>query len=329
MTRLTALLPLGFALIGLTAPAKAGDVCNETSFMIEIAMAWRTPSGLAAEGWTSIRPGECAEAGPTSDVEQYLYARTTQAYLGGVREWRGGQTVCIDADNFAFEGVADCAAQGLDAREFRRLSSEERERAVLVEAENYGARASDAGLQRLLQAAGYDVRTIDGYVGRRTRREIGDFEIDVSRRFGDDRGGLVDALHEAALARNARTGLRICNDASFPIGAAIARTVAEEEAWESRGWWRIQPGACVRALAEPLEAGSAHVFAQRLAPGELPVAMTGGQEAFCIAPARFSALGRNDCAERSYDIAQFRPAPEPVEGAATARFTDADFGPAP
>ena len=324
-----ALVFLGLIAASLAgSPARAGDVCNETSFMVEIAMAWRSASGLAAEGWTLIRPGECAEAGPSADVEQYLYARTTEAYLGGVREWRGGQSVCVDAGDFAFEGVADCAAQGLDAREFRRLSAEERERAVLVEPENFGARASDAGVQRLLQAAGYEVRMIDGYVGRRTRREIGDFEIDVSRRFGDDRAGLIDALHEAALARNAPLGLRICNDATAPISAAIARRRGEagdDDEWESRGWWRIEPGACVRALAQRLEPDSAFVFAHRLETGLTPAPIVGGEERFCIAPARFVAAGRENCADRAYDPAMFRAIDAPQDGAARVRFTDADF----
>jgi uncharacterized membrane protein len=71
-------------------------VCNETSFMVEAAKAWRTPSGLAVEGWTRIAPGGCAEIGPATDTEQYLYARSTRAYLGGVREWRGSLDICVD-----------------------------------------------------------------------------------------------------------------------------------------------------------------------------------------------------------------------------------------
>ncbi len=327
MTRL-AFISAAFAALAasgaICAPARAGDVCNETSFMVEIAMAWRTPSGLAAEGWTRVRPGECVEAGPETDErEQYLYARTSPAYLGGVREWRGGQPVCVDQQDFTFEGAADCAALGLEERSFRRLREEERRRATLVEPADYGARADDAGLQRLLQSAGFDVRVIDGYVGRRTRREIRDFESDAGRSFGEDRAGLMDALHAAALERNASAGLRICNEADAVIAAAVARP--RGEGWESRGWWRIAPGACVRALAVRLTDNEAYVYAEKLADGVSPAPLTGGDEAFCIAPARFLAEGRGDCETRAYETAAFRAAPEPVDGASQVTFDDGDF----
>ncbi|MFW6413623.1 MAG: DUF1036 domain-containing protein, partial [Oceanicaulis sp.] len=202
-----------FSALAATAPASAGQVCNETSYVIDVAKAWRTPSGIAAEGWARIMPGGCAEIGPGADVDQYLYARSTQAYLGGLREWRGALDVCVDEADFSIEGVADCAALGLETRQFRQLTEPERTRAVLVELEDYRDRAEEAGLQRLLQAAGYDIRVIDGYAGRRTRRQVDAFETDAGVSFGADRAALIAALHARALERNATAGLRICNEA--------------------------------------------------------------------------------------------------------------------
>ena len=197
-----ALLVVMAALAGLafTAPARAGEVCNETSFMVDVAKAWRTPTGIAAEGWVRIAPGGCGEIGPGPETDQYLYARSTPAYLGGVREWRGGLDVCVDEADFQIEGVADCDALGLETRQFRQLSEPERTRAVLVELADFRERAEEAGLQRLLQAAGYDIRVIDGYAGRRTRRQIDAFESDAGRAFGADRAGLIEALHARAEA---------------------------------------------------------------------------------------------------------------------------------
>lgn len=319
-----ALLLLAALLAGLAfaAPARAGEVCNETSFMVDVAKAWRTPTGIAAEGWMRLAPGGCGEIGPGAETDQYLYARSTPAYLGGVREWRGGLDVCVDETDFQIEGVADCAALGLETRQFRQLAEAERTRAVLVELADHRERAEEAGLQRLLQAAGYDIRVIDGYAGRRTRRQVEAFERDLGREFGADRAGLVAALHERAVERNADAGLRICNDADLPLAAAVSR--AEGEAYVTRGWWRVEPGACAKPLAERLTAGETFVHARLIeADRMLPLAVA--PEMFCVAPGRFSTELREACAATGFELAGFRPAPNPENGGAEVRLTARDF----
>ncbi|MEQ8404110.1 MAG: DUF1036 domain-containing protein [Oceanicaulis sp.] len=319
-----ALLVAAAVLAGLAfaTPARAGEVCNETSFMVDVAKAWRTPTGIAAEGWVRIAPGGCGEIGPGPETDQYLYARSTPAYLGGVREWRGGLEVCVDEADFQIEGVADCDALGLETRQFRQLGEAERSRAVLVELADYRERAEEAGLQRLLQAAGYDIRVIDGYAGRRTRRQISAFESDVGRAFGADRAGLIEALHTRALERNETAGLRICNDSDLPLAAAVSR--AEGEGHLTRGWWRIEPGACAQPLAERLTAGELFVYA-RLIDGAAMRPISMGREAFCIAPGRFSTELRENCADIGFEAAAFRPAPDPENGGVVVRLSSQDF----
>lgn len=312
-----------FALVAAPSQARAGEVCNETSFVVEVAKAWRTAEGLRVEGWTRLFPGGCADIGPDTDVEQYLYARSTAAYLGGVREWRGGQAACVDVIDFEILGVGDCAALGLEERPFRRLSETERERAVLSELANYGDRAQEAGLQRLLQSAGYDVRTIDGYAGRRTRRRVTAFQNDVDTNFGNDRIGLLEALHARALERNAEAGLEVCNDARAPVAAAVAR--ATGEGFEARGWWRIEPGACVRPLALRLTDGEVFVHA-RLMENSGARAITAGDEIFCVGAGRFTTDRREACNETGFEPAGFRPAPPTQNGAARMALSDDDFG---
>lgn len=319
------LLILAAALAGLAvtgAPARAGEVCNETSFMVDVAKAWRTPSGVAAEGWLRLAPGGCGEIGPGPETDQYIYARSTPAYLGGVREWRGGLEVCIDETDFQLEGVADCAALGLESRGFRQLDEAERARTVLVELADFRQRAEEAGLQRLLQAAGYDIRVIDGYAGRRTRRQVDAFESDYGRAFGADRAGLIAALHERALERNENAGLRICNGADLPVAAAVSR--AEGQGYLTRGWWRLEPGACAKALAERLTAGEIFVHARLIDGGALrPISQ--GLETFCVAPGRFSTELREGCEDIGFEAAAFRPAPEPQDGGTELRLTNRDF----
>ena len=322
MARLALLLAV--IVIGLCAapPARAGEVCNETSFMVEAAKAWRTPTGLAAEGWVRIAPGGCGQLGPQENTEQYLYARSTRAYTGGVREWRGALDVCVDEADFSFEGVADCEALGLETRQFRRLNEAERERAVLVELADYRERAEEAGLQRLLQAAGYDINIIDGYAGRRTRRQIAAFQDDAGEDFSGDRAGLIEALHDAALARNRGVGLRVCNEADAPVAAAAARAVGD--GYEARGWWRIAPGGCAHMLSERLTAGEAFVHARLLAD-EGQRLLSGGERRFCVAAGRFTTQAQEDCAAIGFEAAGFAPVDEPRDGAASMVLTQDQF----
>jgi len=323
MTRFVLILALALSgLAAAAAPARAGEVCNETSFMVEAAKAWRSATGLAAEGWVRIAPGGCADVGPQVDTEQYLYARSTRAYTGGVREWRGALDVCVDETDFSFEGVADCEALGLETRQFRRLTDVERDQAALVELADYRDRAEEAGLQRLLQAAGYDINIIDGYAGRRTRRQIAAFQSDVEEDFGADRAALMEALHECALARNRNAGLRVCNEADAPVAAAVARAMGDR--YEARGWWRIAPGACAHLLSDRLTSGEAFIHARLLAD-EGQRLLTGGAERFCVAAGRFTTEERADCAAIGFEAAGFAPAPEPQDGAASLVLTQDQF----
>ena len=323
MARLFVILALSLAgLAAAAAPARAGEVCNETSYMVEAAKAWRTPSGLAAEGWVRIAPGGCAEVGPQVETEQYLYARSTRAYTGGVREWRGSLDVCVDETDFSFDGVGDCAALGLEARQFRRLTDTERDRAVLVELADYRDRAEEAGLQRLLRAAGYDINIIDGYAGRRTRRQVAAFQQDVEEDFGADRGALMEALHARALARNRGAGLRVCNEADAPLAAAAARAVGD--GYEARGWWRIAPGACAHMLSERLTAGEAFVHA-RLLTEDGQRLLSGGVRRFCVAAGRFTTQERENCAAIGFEAASFIAVGAPQDGAASLVLTQDQF----
>ncbi len=319
---LVSLLALA-ALLAAPSNARAGEVCNETSFVIEVAKAWRTADGLNVQGWTRLLPGGCTEVGPGPDIDQYLYARSTQAYLGGVREWRGGQPACVDDDDFEIQGVGDCAALGLQERAFRRLSEAERERTVLAELANYGNRAEEAGLQRLLQSAGYEILEIDGYTGRRTRRQIAAFQNDIDTNFDSDRVGLIEALHERALQRNASSGLEVCNATRSTVATAVAR--ATGDGYEARGWWRIEPGGCARPLALRLTDGEVFVHA-RLLEGTQERLLTATDEIFCVGAGRFTTDRRERCGDTGFQAATFRPTPTVENGSVRMELREEDFG---
>ncbi|MEE2525482.1 DUF1036 domain-containing protein [Hyphobacterium sp. HN65] len=308
------------------APARAADICNETSFIVEVALGWVTESSeIAVEGWTRVRPGECVESGPTFDPESdrplLFYARSTAAYLGGVREWGGQLDLCVGASDFAVEGVSDCESLGLDRRGFDILRGDHRLRTVLVEPADYGDDAQEAGTQRLLRDAGFDIRTIDGLEGRRTFRAISAFVQAEGLPSTPPRAELIDALEAAAIRRNADAGLVICNETEGRIAVALGRQRNEE--WESRGWWRLDAGGCARLLAEHLDEANAWFYAERT--GDTPGRLQGGTESFCYSPSRFVAEGRTECAGRGYGTGLFRIIPDPVDGTSRIALTINDF----
>ncbi|MEA1943577.1 MAG: DUF1036 domain-containing protein [Pseudomonadota bacterium] len=329
--RMRTAIAAGLVLAGLgtlAAPhADAAEICNETSFVADVAAAWAVEGGVAIQGWTRVRPGECEDIAQDFDLETseqplFYYAKSTMAYLGGVREWRGTVPLCVDETDFEVVANTRCAALGLASRDFFIRERAERDRTVLVEPADYGRRAQVAGIQRLLQSAGYPVTGVDGYDGRSTRRAVSRFLADAGLDSQPEDPALIDALEARALERNASSGLIVCNEADGDIATAIGHRVGE--IWQSRGWWRIHAGECARLLAARLETDNAFVYAERVSSqGRRP--MTGGTDSFCLAPARFVAEERGECAERGYGTANFRRVPQPENGGVRVTLTEEDF----
>jgi len=310
----------------VTAPARAYDVCNETSYVVHVATGWPVEGGVAIQGWMRMRPGACREVATevslADDQPLYFYAKTSDAYLGGVREWRGTNALCVDEADFEVVANTRCDSLGLDTRDFIVREGAARDRTVLVGPDNFNTHAEIAGIQRLLQSAGYPITAVDGYDGRGTDRAITRFLSDAELSARPANAALIDALESRAMTRNAQSGLTVCNHSDGDIAAAIGYRASE--LWQSRGWWRLHPGECARLLAARLETASSYFYAERLtATARRPI--NGGQDAFCIAPARFLAEERTGCAERGYTTANFRRIPDPVDGGVRVTVEESDF----
>jgi len=317
--------------LGLTARSEAAEICNETSFIAEVAAGWAVEGGVAIEGWTRVRPGECETVAEEVDLTQeqpiFFYAKSSLAYLGGVREWRGTVPLCVDEADFEVVANTRCAALGLASRDFFVREGDDRERTVLAEPSDYGRRSGTAGIQRLLQSAGFPVNGVDGYEGSSTRRAISRFLETAGIGRDPSDAALIDALEARALERNASSGLILCNEADGDISAAVGYRTAS--IWQSRGWWRIHAGECARLIGNRLEAAGgddapAYVYAERVSSSGRR-AMTGGDTPFCLAPARFVAEERTDCAERGYSTARFRRVPAPQDGGVRVTVEENDF----
>ncbi len=327
--------------LGLGAPAAAQwTVCNESSYIAEVAVAYPEGDNKVTEGWTRVRPGECQIARRTALTPgvHHLYARSSPAHRGGLREWSGVTPLCVDEGDFSIAGDAVCEDLGFETRFFMEVPIDgTARRTALVdpdfESENLpradmgGVDMTSvrlAGIQRLLTDTGYYDRAIDGFTGIRTTRSIEQFVADQQLRSTPSDFELIDLLESAALLRADEVGLKLCNRTDTLVWTAIAQRAEEE--WESRGWWPLGPDECAKVLNEALTQEAYYVYAAMGDPEtQTDRPLAAADEPFCLAPTRFAILGRESCAGRGYDEGRFATVLTRDRPFATLEFTDADF----
>lgn len=97
------------------------------------------------------------------------------------------------------------------------------------------------------------------------------------------------------LAQPAQAALTVCNKTSHPAKVALGRFDGTQ--WISQGWWTIKGNGCETVITTPLDARYYYLYASDGGPGS----WDGGHD-FCTASSEtFQAIGRGDCAKRSYD----------------------------
>lgn len=331
---LGALIALGAAPAGAQqrsqrATSNGWQICNETSYVLEAATGRPDGRAIVVQGWTRLRPGDCriAVAQPLARGTHYLYARTSSAHRGGRRQWIGDATLCVDpSSSFAIENPPQCEAMGLEERRFRRVQINKRDswQTTFSEAQAYSlTRARQAGLQRLLLDAGYEIRTGRGGADPRAiAQSIAQFRTSARLQPNANEDRLIDALETAARRRSDQVGLTLCNRARSRVWTAIARR--RGEGWESRGWWQLAPGGCVRTIDESLIQDVYYVYAA-LDSEEGPRLLAAGGEPFCTSPARFAVLGREHCDTRYYDTTVFTPISARNRDGLVVDFDERDF----
>jgi uncharacterized membrane protein len=235
--------------------------------------------------------------------------------------------LCVDpSSSFAIENPPQCTTMGLEERRFRRVQINKRDswRTSFSEATPYSAsRARQAGLQRLLLDAGYEIRTGRGGADPRAiAQSIAQFRSAARLAPNATEDQLIDALEVAARRRSDQVGLTLCNRARGRVWTAIARR--RGEGWESRGWWQLAPGGCVRTLDEALIQDVYYVHAA-LDSDEGPRLLAAGGEAFCTSPARFAILGREHCGDRYYETTLFTPISARNRDGLVVDFEERDF----
>src|SRR5215470_14698890 len=143
------------------------------------------------------------------------------------------------------------------------------------------------------------------------------------------RRAILAALAVFALTAPARADLQFCNKTSYVLDLALA--LEEKEAAATRGWLRVDPGACRTVLQGALTAEKVYVHARALGaygPSPLPQA---GHADFCIADGNFVIAGAKTCRTRSGQrlvrFAQIKPS-ETDQGLTAYLGEEADYDPA-
>ena len=311
-----------------TGNQEGWTLCNKTSYIIEAAIGVPEETDVTVEGWMKLRPGACmlAVEGPLEPKYHFLYARTSLAHRGGLREWGGKTELCVDpTGSFTLENPPECSPMGLEARGFRavKVARKDRWTTDFTEIENYTLdKARSAGLQRLLEEAGVTTGAIDGNIGRRTRVAIGEFlkQNNLPTTTSDE--DLIDFLEQVAKERGRNVGFTLCNRTKNRVWSAIARRGGE--GWESRGWWVLEAGGCARVIDRPLRGTEYYVYGE-MQDGSKIRTLSKASDAFCVGHAKFAITGRDQCEASAYRTALFAATPPPTDRKLVFEFFERDF----
>jgi uncharacterized membrane protein len=260
----------------------------------------------------------------------YVHARPLPV-SGAVRPLHAAETdLCVGEGEFLIAGARRCGQERQRLVQFGAMSprpSDNGSAIYIAEPADYSPdQARLAGIQRLLTLAGYEAEPIDGVTGPRTDAALA--------LFLRDRGlpgeaaaapGLLTTLGDA-VREGAGPGLLWCNETTHTVMAALA--VEEDGHSIARGWWRVEPGACLRPDL-PRRAGTrVFSFAEAVDKGGAPVELKGsalawgGAARFCVRNTRFEIREHGDCDARGLTAQGFAPVDLAGRSGATLRFRE-------
>lgn len=295
------------------------EVCNDTSYIQEVATATivnTTPgTPMLVKGWTKLIPGTCKAVEAAKGTPRFVYAKSASVHQGGIREWNGQHDYCVGDENFEAKTDLSCALQNMKSRKFLRVIPTEH-RTAFVEPADFGKKASTAGLQRLLKDNNYDVKRVDGITGRRTTNTLNKFlkDNDISTDISIEEK--YAALEKHAIEIQGKIGVTLCNESKAKVWGAIAYENGDEV--ESRGWWPVETGECLRPFSESLKDRQVHFYARQengnMADKILKVSSSSAKD-LCVGEAKFSAIRQEFCEDQGYITARFHSLPIDQTGA--------------
>ena len=310
MTRarhLGALLLFGtLAWICAASPANAAlKLCNRTSYVLYASTAAQTGNTMLTRGWTRIVPGGCtvAIAGTLTASPYYVYARTSHAHSGPAHAWGGYTDLCVKDTDFTLNtalSVQRCQSDDAFTMPFASVQTGGKANWTTSFTQSPPLATSNAarqaGIARLLGDIGYKVG-LGGGDGVGTALEKFRVRMKLSETAGLT--DLFDALETEAMKVASPSGYAICNDTDAPVWGALG--LRDGAAWVARGWWKVMPGACARAITTRLASDRIYLLVE----GHGNRRLVTGKENFCITGIAFEIEGRDRCTERGLTAAGF------------------------
>jgi uncharacterized membrane protein len=300
----------------LATPARADlQLCNRMSYVVETALGIEDKGTAATRGWFRIDPGQCRVVlqGEVQAETLLVHARALPVYGASPLPHGGHADLCVGQDNFVLAGARNCTARsGQKLARFTQVKPSETDKGLTVylaeEAEYTDDQARDAAIQRLLNIAGYDVSPIDGIRGAKTDAALLQFIADNKlTATAAGRSDFFDVLIAAA-QRPEGTGFVWCNETSHVVMAALG--VQESGAVVTRGWYRVDPGKCLRPEVKG-QVRKLYSFAEAIGADGQPVRRAerpltwGGETILCTRNVKFELIDHKDCAGQGLTAAGF------------------------
>jgi uncharacterized membrane protein len=307
------------------------QICNRTSYVLNLALGLETQGAAATRGWFRIDPGQCRTVlqGALEAEQVYVHARAFPVYGSSPLPQGAQAELCVADGNFVIAGARKCPSAGQYLARFSAVKPSESGDGLVAnvaeEADYDGEQARRAGVQRLLVAAGYDANPIDGIEGKKTETALAQFLRD--RKLAPDAAAAAtffDTLMEAA-RQTESGGLTWCNDTPHVVMAALG--IEDKGAVVTKGWYRVAPGRCFKpavagkprrlySFAEAID-GEGHVLKR----GEKALAW-GGTTQLCTRTLKFEIEDHKDCAGRGLSAAGFAIVELAGRSGATVRFRE-------
>jgi uncharacterized membrane protein len=317
-------------LCALARPARADlQICNRMSYVIETAIAIEDKGAVATRGWFRVDPGLCRTVmqGEVQAEALYLHARALAVYGASPLPQGGHADLCVEQGNFVLASARACHRPGQRIARFTQVKPSEGEKGLTAylaeEAEYSDDQARDAAIQRLLVIAGYDATPIDGIRGAKTDAALMQFIQDNKlTATAAGRADFFDTLIAAA-QRPDGIGFAWCNETSYVVMAALG--IEEKGAVTTRGWYRVEPGKCLRPEVKG-QLRRLYSFAEAVGGdgqvvrrSDRPVSW-GGETILCTRNVKFELSDHKDCVDKGLTAAGFATVELAGRSGTTVRF---------
>ncbi|MFZ1992270.1 MAG: DUF1036 domain-containing protein [Alphaproteobacteria bacterium] len=251
------------------------DLCNETSYVIRAAIAYKGDSDYQSAGWFIVYPGFCRPVidKPLNQGTYYIHGRTIISNTGApMHDWAGDEQFCVADNDFEISGSSECEKRGYGDAYFNAVEVGHAKNWTTTFTEPNQLdlpKAQILGTQRLLVDLGLLPRDqMDGYLGRSTVNAIERFKRQNSIEVPEQPSvELMRALVQNSQEQAKNHGLQLCNSTKYAVWAAVGVPI-DAATVNTKGWFEIQPSACVKPAIEPLSKDYVYVYGETVDAAE-------------------------------------------------------------